>query len=105
MNKASRKKDISKNEYYGTFASALGFIIHCGNQKNTKLEDEFNVFRGLQLLPEELSEHYKIGETLNLKGFTSTTLSRDEGINFALDNEDDLTKVPVLFDIHFKGQN
>lgn len=31
MNKASRKKDKSKIEWYGPFASALGFIVHCGN--------------------------------------------------------------------------
>ena len=32
MNKASREKDISKIEFYGPYASALGFIVHCGNQ-------------------------------------------------------------------------
>ena len=31
MNRASRMKDVSKIKFYGTFASALGFIIHCGN--------------------------------------------------------------------------
>ena len=31
MNKASRMKDESKIKFYGAFASALGFIVHCGN--------------------------------------------------------------------------
>jgi len=77
MNRASRMKDTSKIEYYGAFASALGFIIHCGNQKGCQLDEEFKVFRGLQLPYEEFSQNYKVGETLNLKGFTSTTMSRE----------------------------
>ena len=32
MNKASRQKDVSMIDYYGPLASALGFIIHCGNK-------------------------------------------------------------------------
>ena len=31
MNRASRMKDESKIKFYGAFASALGFIVHCGN--------------------------------------------------------------------------
>lgn len=31
LNKASREKDTSKIEFYGAYASALGFIVHCGN--------------------------------------------------------------------------
>ena len=30
MNKASRKKDITKIEYYGAYASALGLIVDHG---------------------------------------------------------------------------
>ena len=37
MNKASRTKDVSKIKFYGPFASALGYIIHCGNKKTTSL--------------------------------------------------------------------
>ena len=33
MNLASRSKDTSKIKYFGAFASALGFIIHCGNSR------------------------------------------------------------------------
>lgn len=32
INKASRSKDSSKLMYYGAYASALGFVIHFGNQ-------------------------------------------------------------------------
>ena len=37
MNRTSRMKDTSKIKYYGAFASALGFIIHSGNMKGSKL--------------------------------------------------------------------
>ena len=33
MNKASRDKDVSKIEFYGPLASALGMIVHGGNHK------------------------------------------------------------------------
>ena len=108
MNRASRMKDTSKIEYYGAFASALGFVIHCGNKKGCQLEEEFNVFRGLQLLSEEFSQNYKVGETLNLKGFTSTTLSRAKGLKFALSDLNEVAepiKVPILLEINFKGKN
>ena len=38
MNKTSRMKDTSKIKFYGAFASALGFIIHCGNKNQTELK-------------------------------------------------------------------
>lgn len=31
MNKASRKKDVSKLKFYGPYASALSFIVYCSN--------------------------------------------------------------------------
>ena len=34
MNATSRNKDVSKVQFYGAFASALGYIIHCGNLRN-----------------------------------------------------------------------
>ena len=74
MNRASRLKDGSKIKFYGAFASALGFIIHCGNKGNTCLEKEFSVYRGLQLDEEELKSKYLVGAIINLPGFTSTTL-------------------------------
>lgn len=38
LNRASRTKDESKIEFFGAFASALGFIIHCGNFNNVSKE-------------------------------------------------------------------
>ena len=38
MNKATREKDIDKIKFYGPLASALSFIIHCGNKNHTDLE-------------------------------------------------------------------
>ena len=38
VNRASRLKDVSKIKFYGAFASALGYIIHCGNKKKTELK-------------------------------------------------------------------
>ena len=49
LNRASRMKDESKIQFYGAFASALGFVIHCGNFKKTNLEKEFTAYRGLTL--------------------------------------------------------
>ena len=33
INKTSRMKDIDKIKFYGAFASALVFIVHCGNKR------------------------------------------------------------------------
>jgi len=33
INKASRDKDLSKIEFYGPYASALGYVIHAANLK------------------------------------------------------------------------
>ena len=38
MNRTSRLKDKSQIKFYGAFASALGYIIHCGN-KSTNVKD------------------------------------------------------------------
>ena len=54
INRASRMKDESKIQYYGAFASALGFIIHCGNMNSSELDAEFDVYRGLQMSAKEL---------------------------------------------------
>ena len=37
LNKASRLKDTNQIKTYGPLASALSFIIHCGNKKQTNL--------------------------------------------------------------------
>ena len=41
MNNASREKDQSKIEMYGPLASALGYIIHCGNFIDSRLSKTF----------------------------------------------------------------
>lgn len=35
MSKASRAQDNAKIKYYGPYALALSYIIHCGNKKDT----------------------------------------------------------------------
>jgi len=47
MNRASRAKDEHKIKFYGPLASALSFIVHCGNKKLTDLSKELTVYRGL----------------------------------------------------------
>ena len=46
MNRTSRMKLVDNIKYYGAFASALGFAIHCGNKKGAKLDKEFTIYRG-----------------------------------------------------------
>ena len=60
MNSASRNKDVSKIEFYGGLASAMSFILHTGNKKNTELEgkEQLIVYRGLQVSSSELKEKY-----------------------------------------------
>ena len=108
LNKASRMKDESKIKFYGAFASALGFIVHSGNLKNTNLEKEFTAYRGLTLPREELNDKYKEGKKINIQGFTSTTLSMERGLNFCFSNlkpEEVSGRIPVFFEITFKGDN
>lgn len=108
MNRASRMKDVSKIKFYGAFASALGYIVHCGNQRSSNLAKEFTVFRGLQLPSQDLQEKFKVGEKVNLQGFTSSTVSRQSGLGFALQDltpEEDSATTPVLLEIKFSGRN
>ena len=107
MNRASRMKDNSKIKYYGAFASALGFIIHCGNHKSTEFKNKFTVYRGFKLAHSELEKMFVPGEMVNLLGFTSTSLSRDRALRFSLRKElmaqNSKSQVPVLLEINFKG--
>ena len=72
VNKASRLKDISKIRFYGAFASALGYIIHCGNKKNTPCVAVFarRAHRTLQsdahFLATSISFHYSQGLSISL---------------------------------------
>ena len=58
---------------YGPFASALSFIIHCGNKKQTNLPKKITVYRGFQVSIKELDKKYIEGNSINLQGYTSTT--------------------------------
>lgn len=111
MNKASREKDPSYIQYYGPLASALGFIIHCGNLTKNDINDKrkiTTVYRGLKVSQEELDEKYKLNGIINLSGFTSSTLDRDIACSFAFGNlkiKDECHPCSVLFEIEFTGHN
>ena len=82
LNKASREKDISKIEFYGALSSALSFILHSGNKIQTGFPKTFTVYRGLQLMEDELLEYTK-GNTITLKGFTSCSNNFKTALKFA----------------------
>ena len=107
MNKASRQKDVSMIRYYGPFASALGFIVHSGNKRQLEVKNKFKVYRGLKLSTEELENKYKIGNKIQLTGFTSSTLRRNLAQKFAFqkhkDDSKDLLLKPVLIEIDISG--
>ena len=107
MNRACRLKDTSKIKFYGAYASALSFIIHCGNKSNKELGKVFTVFRGFSLLKDDFENTYKVGDFLSLNSFTSTTLSIEQGFKYALGDfsSDDVSKIPVLLEIDFEGAN
>ena len=85
MNKASRSKDFDKIQFYGPFAAALSFIVHCGNKKQTRLSRELTLYRGLQMQTEsEVRERYPVGGLINLLGFTSTSQVKNTALYFAL---------------------
>ena len=104
MNRASRTKDTSKIKYYGAFASALGYIIHCGNSKTIKNSiEEKVVYRGLQIEASEIKRRFTKDALVNLPGFTSTTLSQHLALKFALNPPPKDPLQPVLFKISLKG--
>jgi len=50
MNWVSRNKDLSKIEFYGPFASALGYIIHsASSRRKEQLENKVTLYRGLNM--------------------------------------------------------
>ena len=108
MNKASRMKDESKIKFYGAFASALGFIVHCGNKRVAELKKVFTVYRGLQMSQEELDHQFKLGDTVNLLGFTSTSLSMESALKFAIKDMNlsfGAQNVAILLGITIRGAN
>ena len=48
MNRASRNKDIDKIKFFGPLASALSFIVYCGNMRKSELAKRFTVYRGFK---------------------------------------------------------
>lgn len=114
INKASRDKDLPKIEYYGPFASALGYIVHATQQKKksnreeNKLEETFTVYRGTKLNKFEIEDHFPSDRPCHLLGFTSSTLDKNKACGFAFDaktlNVDDPEKMPVLVEIQFTGR-
>ena len=109
MNRASRNKDVDQIKFYGPLASALSFIVHCGNKKQTGLSKVFSVYRGLQVKAEEIESKYQPGSSINLQGFTSTTQDRDVAIKFALgdslEEQENPEKCPVLIEIKIMDDN
>ena len=39
LNKASRNKDATKIKYFGAFAAALSYIVHCGNDNEIENDE------------------------------------------------------------------
>ena len=75
MNKASRSKDSSKIKYYGPFASALGYVIHCGNKRSQSQREStrvrnatssLTIYRGIALPLPELHTKFQPGTKITL---------------------------------------
>jgi len=110
VNKASREKDLSKIEYYGAYASALGHVIHAANAKRQdKLANKFTVFRGTKLNQLEISKRFCEDKPINLLGFTSSTLDRSKALSLSINEYsaevEDPEKIPILLIIEFTGKN
>jgi len=55
MNKASRDKDITKIEFYGAYASALGYVIHSATKKRKDIRHKRQtLYRGFSLENKEI---------------------------------------------------
>ena len=127
MNQACRKKDSSQIQYYGAFASALGYIVHCGNQKEAQLlhsqyyHKDANIpeifYRGFAISHQEFEEKYFEGNIININGFASTTSNRLNALRFSIDGITDEEAssshskyrysrnnlIPILLEIDFSG--
>lgn len=103
MNRSSREKDETKIDFYGPLASALSYIIHCGNRQNTDLSENFKVYRGLKVSTEELANNYKIGSKIHLQGYTSSSFDRKTAAGFCFYGADGVEKHPLLFEIQVQG--
>ena len=66
----------------------------------------FTVYRGLQTSQEELGRQFKLGDTVNLLGFTSTSLSMERALGFATQGiglSSGAEKVAILLEITVRG--
>ena len=66
----------------------------------------FTVYRGLQTSQEELGRQFKLGDTVNLLGFTSTSLSMERALGFATQGIglfSGAQKVAILLEITVRG--
>lgn len=84
LNRVCREKDKSKIKYYGAFAAALSFIIYGANKNRVKekLQDTTTLFRGVKLFEDEIDQ-YKVGSTINLLGYTSTSREFSTALTFS----------------------
>ena len=68
----------------------------------------FTVYRGFQTTLEELDRQFKLGDTVNLLGFTSTSLSMERALGFAtqdIGKSFSAQKVAILLKITVRGAN
>ena len=103
INNVSRNKNVDKIQMFGPFAAALSYIIHCGNINKSVFKSGFSVFRGLKLTQDEIEQRYQVGSSINLKGFTSTSINKKVALNFAFSDVVGenvvIEKLPVLIEI------
>ena len=59
LNRASRKKDESKIQYYGAFSAALSYIIYSANtkRKTDKLTGTTTLYRGSSMTREQFDSY------------------------------------------------
>ena len=103
LNRVCREKDRSKIKFYGAFAAALSFIINCANRNRVenKLDNKTTLFRGVKLDNQEIND-FQIGSTINLLGYTSTSMCSKRALSFAFYDCNN-HQTPVLFEILIKG--
>lgn len=106
LNKASRNKDLTKIKYFGPFALALSYIVHCGNENHDNDQINQKLYRGFHIPKAEIAQKFIEDTIINLPGFSSSSCSRNCGLEFAfkdLSAEDDPERWPILLEINFTG--
>ena len=83
LNKASRNKDTTKIKYFGPFAFALSYIVHCGNDNQESDQNNQKLYRGFQIPKAEIAHKFVKDTIINLPGFSSSSCFRDCGLKFA----------------------